>query len=70
MTKNVGNTDKIVRLVVALVIAVLLLLGKVAITSTLGIILAVVAVIFTATALMNSCPIYSITGLSTRKAKK
>jgi hypothetical protein len=69
MKLNVGSTDKLIRLIAALAIVLVLLLGKVAITSTLGIILAVVAVVFAVTGLMNSCPLYSITGLSTRGKK-
>ena len=69
MKLNVGNTDKLIRLIVALAIAVVLFLGKVAIASTLGIILAIVAVILAVTGMMNSCPLYSITGLTTRGKK-
>jgi uncharacterized membrane protein len=67
MKKNVGNIDKTVRLIVALAIVVLLLLDVVAITSTLGIIMAVVAVIFAGTALVGTCPLYLPFGLSTKK---
>ncbi len=70
MKKNVGNIDKTVRLIVALAIVVLLFMEVVALTSTLGIILAAVAVIFAATALMGTCPLYLPFGLSTVKGKK
>lgn len=70
MKKNVGNTDKMIRLIVALVIAVVLFMGKVAITTTLGIILAIVAVVFAVTALVNVCPLYMLVGLNTRGKKE
>jgi len=65
MKKNVGNIDRIIRLVVALVIVGSLATNTIAIGSTLGIILTIVAVIFGGTALISSCPLYSLVGLST-----
>lgn len=70
MKKNVGNIDKTVRLIVALAIVVILFMEVVAITTTLGIILAAVAVIFAVTALVGTCPLYLPFGLSTVKGKK
>ena len=65
MKKNVGSIDRIVRLVAALVIVGLLVSKTVAISSVLGIVLAIVAVVFAGTALASSCPLYSLVGLST-----
>ncbi len=65
MKKNVGKTDKIIRLVVVAVIAVVLATGTVAIGTTLGIILGIVGVIFLFTALVNWCAIYAVIGAST-----
>lgn len=65
MKKNVGSTDKMIRLVVAAVLAILLATGTIAIASTLGLILAIVAVIFVFTALVNWCAIYALIGAST-----
>lgn len=70
MKKNVGNIDKMVRLIVAAVIGILFLTGNLLISSTLGIILAVLAVIFVLTSLAGTCPIYSLTGLSTCPVKE
>ena len=67
MKKNMGKIDKTVRLIIAAVIAIVLLMGKVAISSTLGIILIIVAVIFAGTSLINTCPLYSIVGLNTKE---
>ncbi|MCB0632884.1 MAG: DUF2892 domain-containing protein [Saprospiraceae bacterium] len=65
MKKNVGKTDKIIRLVVAALIAILLATGTIAVASVLGTILAIVAVIFLFTALVNWCAIYALIGAST-----
>ena len=65
MKKNVGKTDKTIRLVVVLIIAVLFILGKLTLASTLGIILAIIGVVFLFTALANWCALYQLVGLST-----
>ncbi|HAV25193.1 MAG TPA: DUF2892 domain-containing protein [Bacteroidetes bacterium] len=67
MKKNMGSTDKIVRLILAAIIAALYALGYV--SGTLGIVLLVVAVIFAATSFVNFCPIYKIFGVNTCKVK-
>ena len=67
MNANVGNADKIVRVVIAAVAAILAFVigaGTVG-----GIILLVVAVVMLATAAMGFCPLYRIFGMSTCKAK-
>ena len=56
MKKNMGNIDRIFRVIVALVIAVLFF-TKV-ISGTLGIILLVFAGVFVLTSLIGFCPIY------------
>ncbi|MCB0636314.1 MAG: DUF2892 domain-containing protein [Lewinella sp.] len=65
MKKNVGNTDRIIRVIVALVIAALLFTKTVLISSVLGIILAVVGVIFLFTSAVSWCAIYAVIGAST-----
>lgn len=65
MKKNVGSIDRIIRLVAAAVIVGLLVTKTVAISSVLGIVLAIVAVVFGGTALVSSCPLYTLVGLST-----
>ncbi len=67
MKTNMGNIDRGLRIAIALVIGVLFAMGHLALSSTLGIILAVVAGIFGLTALIGNCPLYSILGLSTCK---
>ena len=65
MKKNVGSIDRIIRLVAAFVIVGLLVSKTVAISSILGIVLTIVAIIFGGTALVSSCPLYYLVGLST-----
>jgi len=62
MIKNVGSTDKIIRLVLGLALIVGALLGY-------GIWMWV-GVILVATALINWCPIYRILGLKTCPLEK
>ena len=64
-----GNIDRIVRFIVAAVVIYLLASGTVAISSTLGIVLVIVAAIFVGTSLVSSCPLYSLVGLSTCPTK-
>ncbi len=64
MTKNMGNVDRIVRVVVA-VIAAILAFGPVGAGTPFGIILLVVAVIMLATAAIGFCPLYKPFGLNT-----
>jgi uncharacterized membrane protein YtjA (UPF0391 family) len=68
MTKNMGNADRIIRTIIALIAAYLYFGGIV--TGTLGIVLIVVAVIFLLTSLISFCPLYAIFGLRTCPAKK
>lgn len=68
MKSNVGNTDKAIRVLLAIVFAALYFTGTV--TGTLGIILLVLGGIFVATSLISFCPLYAIFGMSTCPAKK
>lgn len=63
-----GTFDRIVRIVIALIIAVLFLTGQ--ITGTLSIILLALAAIFLLTSLVNFCPLYSLIGIKTCKIEK
>lgn len=67
MKKNIGNTDKLIRLAIALLIAILYFLNV--ITGTLAIILGIVAVALVITSLLNFCGLYAILGISTCKTK-
>lgn len=65
MKSNVSNIDRIVRILIAVVVAGLYFSNM--ISGTLAIVLGVVAIIFLATSLINFCPLYSVLGISTRK---
>lgn len=62
-----GNTDKLIRLAVAALIAVLYYTGT--ISGTLAMILGIVAIIFTLTSLVSFCPLYTLMGINTCKTK-
>jgi len=63
MIKNMGKADRLIRTVLALVVAGLYFTGR--ISGTLGIVLLVFAVIFLLTSLVAWCPLYMPIGLST-----
>lgn len=63
MQKNMGNTDKAIRILGAVVMAALYFTGMV--TGVVGIIMLVVAVVFVLTSLVSFCPIYTLFGVST-----
>ena len=63
MTANVGSTDKIVRLVLALVAFGFALVAGIG--TALGIVLLLVGVVLAATAFSGFCPIYRVLGMST-----
>lgn len=68
MKKNMGNADRIIRTLLAIVFAVLYFTNT--ITGTVGIILLVLAIIFLLTSLVSFCPLYAPFGLATRKPKE
>ena len=63
MTKNMGSTDQIVRVVIALIVGVLFF-TKV-ISGILGFVLLAVAGIFVLTSVVSFCPIYAVFGIRT-----
>jgi len=68
MKQNMGVTDKIIRLIVVAVIAVLYFTGQ--ITGTAAIVLGIIAVAFLVTSLIGWCPSYVPFGISTKKEEK
>lgn len=68
MKKNMGNTDRIVRIVIAAVIAVLYYMGT--LSGTLGLVLLILAGVFVLTSLISFCPLYTPFGINTCPAKK
>lgn len=68
MKKNMGNTDRIIRVLIAIIIAGLYFSGT--LTGLVGTILLVLAGVFVATSLISFCPLYTIFGLSTCPTKE
>ncbi len=67
MKKNMGSTDRIIRLLLAAVFAVLYFTNVV--TGTLGIVLLVLGAVFALTSVISFCPLYAPFGISTCKTK-
>ena len=65
MKQNMGTADKVVRILVAIVIAGLYFANI--ISGTLAIILLVLAGVFILTSFMSFCPLYLPFGISTKK---
>ncbi|SDF66883.1 YgaP family membrane protein [Chitinophaga filiformis] len=67
MKKNMGQFDRIIRTVLALV-AIFLIYNKI-VTGTAIIVLMVFAVVFMLTSLVAVCPLYTVFGIRTCHAK-
>jgi Cu/Ag efflux pump CusA len=67
MTSNMGSLDRMIRIAVAAIIAILYFMGQ--ITGTLAIVLGVVAIAFALTSAISWCPLYLPFGLSTLRKK-
>lgn len=63
MEKNMGNTDKLIRVILAVVFGALYFTGTV--TGTFGAVLLVLGGVFLATSAISFCPLYKIVGLNT-----
>jgi len=65
MKKNMGSADRIIRIVIAILIAVLYFTNV--ISGTVGIVLLALAAIFLLTSVVSFCPLYAPFGISTCK---
>jgi hypothetical protein len=68
MKKNVGTIDRTVRIIIAIVIAVLYFTNT--IIGTWGAILLVVGAVLLLTSLVSFCPLYALLGLNSGKENK
>lgn len=68
MKTNMGNADKVIRILAAVIIGVLYFTQV--ISGTMAIILLVIAGIFIITSFMSFCPLYLPFGISTAPKKK
>lgn len=67
MKKNMGTTDKIVRIILAAVFVLLFATGTV--TGVLSYVLLAFAAVFVLTSVISFCPLYPIFGINTCPAK-
>jgi len=68
MKPNVGTIDKIIRIALAALVAILYFTNV--ISGTLGIVLLVLAAVFVLTSLVSFCPIWAVFGINTGKKKQ
>lgn len=68
MKKNMSSQDRTIRIVVAVIIAILFFTKVV--TGTLGIILLVLGAVFLLTSTVRFCPLYALFGISTCKVEE
>lgn len=68
MKKNMGNTDRVIRIFLAVLFVTLYFSGI--ISGTLGVVLMVLSGVFALTSLVSFCPLYAIVGLSTCPTNK
>ncbi len=64
MKKNIGSVDKLVRILIATLIAILYFANL--ISGSVAIILLILAGVFLLTSFLNFCPIWYAFGISTR----
>lgn len=65
MKKNMGSTDRIIRIILAIAFGVLYFTNVV--TGTLGIVLLVLGIVFLLTSFISFCPLYLPFNISTCK---
>jgi hypothetical protein len=63
MKKNMGNADRIIRVIIAAIIGILYFTNI--ISGTLAIVLLILSVVFILTSIISFCPLYTIFGLKT-----
>ncbi|MBL0068395.1 MAG: DUF2892 domain-containing protein [Chitinophagaceae bacterium] len=68
MKKNMGSADRIIRIVIAAVIAILYFTNTL-LTGTLGLVALILAGVFVLTSLVSFCPLYAPFGINTCKTK-
>ncbi len=68
MKANIGSTDKLIRLLLAIVL--ILLFYFEILMDTFGIIALISALVLTVTSLINFCPLYTFLKINTTKTKE
>lgn len=67
MKKNMGPADKSIRVLLAIIVAVLYYFDVIG--GTLAIVLMAFAIVFLLTSLVSFCPLYTLLGINTCKTK-
>jgi hypothetical protein len=62
MKKNMGSADRIIRLIISAIIVALYFTNVV--SGTLGIVLVILAAVFSLTSFISFCPLYAVFGIS------
>ncbi|MBS1795392.1 MAG: DUF2892 domain-containing protein [Acidobacteria bacterium] len=65
MKVNMGSIDRAIRVIFAVLVAVLYFTGQIG--GTVAIVLGILAAVFVLTSLIGFCPLYLPLGISTRK---
>nr|WP_315173291.1 DUF2892 domain-containing protein [uncultured Flavobacterium sp.] len=65
MKKNVGSTDQIYRIILAILVGILYYTNT--ISGTLGLVLVAFSIVLVLTSVFNFCPLYLPFGINTRK---
>ena len=68
MKRNMGSTDRTIRVITAAIIVVLYYIG--AISEPLGVVLLLLAVVFALTSAMGFCPLYAPFGINSCPIKE
>ena len=68
MKKNMGSPDRVIRIIAAIVFAILYFTGTV--PGTWGVVLLILGVVFVLTSLVGFCPVYAIFGMDTCPSKE
>jgi hypothetical protein len=67
MKKNMGSTDRLLRVIIAIAVAALYFTGV--LQGTLGLVGLVLSGIFLLTSIVSFCPLYTLVGINTCPAK-
>lgn len=67
MKKNMGSADRMIRIAIAAIIAVLYFMNV--ISGTWALILGVLAIVFVLTSFISFCPLYTLFGINTCKTR-
>ena len=65
MQKNMSNVDRVVRFIVAVVVALLYATGV--LSGWAAIVLGIIALVLLVTAVVGVCPLYALLGITTKR---